>query len=312
MRLAILFPGQGSQSVGMLSGFAGNAAVSAVMEQASDALGEDLSKLAEQGPAEQLNLTVNTQPVLLAASFAFYRAFCEAGGPAPVMMAGHSLGEYSALTAAGSLSLDAAVPLVRFRARAMQEAVPVGEGGMAAILGLTDEQVAQACAEARSAGAVEPVNYNCPGQVVIAGLKPAVEKACEICRGMGAKRAVLLAVSAPFHSSLLAAARDRLAGELARVEVRPSGVPVYANVDAQPHGDPQDIRRRLAEQACSPVLWSKIMSAMQDSGVTHFVECGPGRVLAGLARRCTPSIPCYSVNSAASLDAALEALSAAA
>lgn len=310
MRLAILFPGQGSQSVGMLSGFAGNKTVAAVMEQASAALGEDLVKLAQEGPAEQLNLTVNTQPVLLAASYAFYEAFREAGGPEPALMAGHSLGEYSALTASGALSLEEAVPLVRFRARVMQEAVPVGKGGMAAILGLKDEQVEEACAKVASEGAVEPVNYNCPGQVVIAGLKGAVARACEICREMGAKRAVELAVSAPFHSSLLAPARDRLAEELARTRVRSCEVPVYANVNAQLHEGPDEIREALARQACSPVQWVGIMRAMQEAGVTHFVECGPGRVLAGLAKRCAPSIPCYSVNSAESLAATLEALSA--
>lgn len=312
MRLAILFPGQGSQSVGMLSGFAGNAAVASVMERASAALGEDLVQLASEGPAEKLNLTVNTQPVLLAVSVAFYEAFREAGGPEPALMAGHSLGEYSALTAAGSLALEDAVPLVRFRARVMQEAVPVGKGGMAAILGLPDEAVAAACAEAAAEGAVEPVNYNCPGQVVIAGLKPAVARACEICREKGAKRAVELAVSAPFHSSLLAPARDQLAQELARVSVRPAEVPVYANVDAGIHGEPDSIRSLLARQACSPVQWVSIMRAMKEAGVTHMVECGPGRVLAGLARRCVPEIPCYGVNSAESLGAALKALAEAA
>lgn len=310
MRLAILFPGQGSQSVGMLSGFAGNKTVAAVMEQASAALGENLVKLAQEGPAEQLNLTVNTQPVLLAASYAFYEAFREAGGPEPALMAGHSLGEYSALTAAGALSLEEAVPLVRFRARVMQEAVPVGKGGMAAILGLKDEQVKEACEKAAFEGAVEPVNYNCPGQVVIAGLKGAVARACEICREMGAKRAVELAVSAPFHSSLLAPARDALAEELARTRVRACEVPVYANVNAKLHEGPDAIREALARQACSPVQWVGIMRAMQEAGVTHFVECGPGRVLAGLAKRCAPSIACYSVNSAESLAATLEALSA--
>ena len=310
MRLAILFPGQGAQSVGMLSGFAGNKTVASVMERSSDALGEDLVKLAQEGPAELLNLTVNTQPVLLAASYAFYEAFREAGGPEPALMAGHSLGEYSALTASGALSLEEAVPLVRFRARVMQEAVPVGKGGMAAILGLKDEQVEEACAKAAEVGAVEPVNYNCPGQVVIAGLKAAVARACELCREMGAKRAVELAVSAPFHSSLLAPARDRLTEELARTRVRPCGIPVYANVNAALHAGPDEIREALARQACSPVQWVKIMRAMQEAGVTHFVECGPGRVLSGLAKRCAPSIPCYSVNSAESLSAALEALSA--
>lgn len=309
MRLAILFPGQGSQSVGMLSGFTGNAAAESVMRRAGEALGEDLVRLCSEGPADKLNLTVNTQPALLAASVAFYEAYREAGGPEPAVMAGHSLGEYSALTAAGSLELEEAVPLVRFRARAMQEAVPVGRGGMAAILGLSDEDVRAACAEASAAGVVEPVNFNCPGQVVIAGISEALERACELCRQKGAKRALRLAVSAPFHSSLLKPARDRLAQRLESTGVKPCRIPVYANVDARLHTTPEAIRGALARQACSPVLWSSIMAEMKRAGVTHMIECGPGRVLSGLARRCVPDIPCYSVSSEETLEAALRAIS---
>ena len=312
MRLAILFPGQGSQSVGMLSGFAGNTAVSETVERAGEALGEDLAKMIAEGPAERLNLTVNTQPVMLAASVAFYGALRAAGAPEPCCMAGHSLGEYSALTAAGALSLEDAVPLVRFRARAMQEAVPVGAGGMAAIIGLPDGAVAEACREASAKGTVEPANFNSPGQIVIAGLKAGLEEACRLCKEKGAKRAIPLAVSAPFHSSLLAPARDRLESKLAEVPVAIPRYDVIANVDARSHGSPDEIRSALARQACSPVQWVRTMNEMKARGVTHMIECGPGRVLTGLARRCVPGIPCYPVNSEDSLCAALEALSAAA
>ena len=301
MRLAILFPGQGSQSVGMLSGFAGNDAVARVMARSSEALGEDLEKLISEGPAEKLGLTVNTQPVMLACSVAFYEAAREAGIPEPA----------SALTAAGAFRLEDAVPLVRFRAQAMQEAVPVGLGGMAAIIGLADDAVEAVCREASEAGVVEPVNFNSPGQVVIAGVKAAVERACELARTAGAKRALPLAVSAPFHSSLLAPARDRLAARLAEVAIAEPRVPVIANVDAAQHGSADSIRDALARQACSPVQWVKTMHEMEKLGVTHMIECGPGKVLTGLARRCVPSIPCYPVHSAETLEAALQSLSAA-
>lgn len=219
MTFAFVFPGQGSQSVGMLNAFADHPAVAATLAEASDALGQDIGKLIAEGPADELNLTTNTQPVMLTAAVAVYRAWQAAGGPVPTVVAGHSLGEYSALVAAGAIAFKDAVPLVRFRAKAMQEAVPVGEGGMAAILGLSDDDVRAACAEASIAGVVEAVNFNAPAQVVIAGAKAAVEKACEVAKAKGAKRALPLPVSAPFHSSLLKPASDRLRDYLASVTV---------------------------------------------------------------------------------------------
>lgn len=238
MRIAFVFPGQGSQSVGMLSGFADNAVVADYMARANAALGEDLVKLIAEGPAEVLSLTVNTQPALLAASAAFYEAWIAAGGRRPDVMAGHSLGEYSALTSAGTFAFEDAVKLVRFRAQAMQEAVPVGVGGMAAVIGLDDEAVIEACREASAVGPVEPVNFNSPGQVVIAGRSDGLAKAVELLKARGCRRAIPLAVSGPFHSSLLAPAGERLAKHLAEVKVSAPSVPVYANVTAQLHTYP--------------------------------------------------------------------------
>ena len=238
MTFAFVFPGQGSQSVGMLNAFADHPAVAATLAEASDALGQDIGKLIAEGPAEELNLTTNTQPVMLTAAVAVYRAWQAAGGPTPTVVAGHSLGEYSALVAAGAIAFKDAVPLVRFRAKAMQEAVPVGEGGMAAILGLSDDDVRAACAEASVAGVVEAVNFNAPAQVVIAGAKAAVEKACEIAKAKGAKRALPLPVSAPFHSSLLKPASDRLREYLANVTINAPIVPVINNVDVAVVNDP--------------------------------------------------------------------------
>ncbi len=312
MRLAVVFPGQGSQSVGMLAGFEDNAAVQSVMERAEEALGEDLRRLIAEGPAEKLNLTVNTQPVMLAVSVAFFEAVKAAGLPAPVLAAGHSLGEYSALTAAGAISLEDAVPLVRFRASAMQEAVPAGTGGMTAVIGLTDEAVAEACREASVLGPVEAVNFNSPGQVVIAGANDALAKAGDICREKGAKRVLSLPVSAPFHSSMLRPASEKLSERLASVDIRMPAVPVIANVDASVYQTPDEIRAKLALQACSAVQWVKTLQKMKEEGVTHMVECGPGRVLAGLARRTVPDIVCLSVNSAGSMAETLEKLAAAA
>jgi [acyl-carrier-protein] S-malonyltransferase len=272
MKIAFVFPGQGSQSVGMLASFADSAPAQGVIRRADAALGLPLSKLMADGPAEDLALTVNTQPAMLAASVAMYAAWRDAGGPAPAVMAGHSLGEYSALTAAGVFTLDEAVQLVRFRAQAMQEAVPVGTGTMAAILGLTDEQVAQACAEAGQGEVVEPVNFNAPAQVVIAGHKAAVDRACEAAKRLGAKRALPLAVSAPFHSSLLKPASEKLAQRLAQTAMQAPQVPVINNI-----------------------------AKMAAEGVTHVVECGPGRVLSGLTRRIAPSLESLNIVDAASL-----------
>ncbi|WP_343655245.1 ACP S-malonyltransferase [Cupriavidus sp.] len=287
MKFAFVFPGQGSQSVGMLNAFADNPIVRATLEEASTALGQDIGKLIAEGPAEDLNLTTNTQPVMLTAAVAVYRAWLDAGGPAPALVAGHSLGEYSALVAAGVIPFADAVPLVRFRAQAMQEAVPVGEGGMAAILGLSDDDVRAACAEAAAAGAgvVEAVNFNAPAQVVIAGNKGAVEKACEIAKAKGAKRALPLPVSAPFHSSLLKPASDRLRERMAGLAFSAPAIPLVNNVDVAIVNDPAQIKDALVRQAAAPVRWVECVQKMAAEGVTHVIECGPGKVLAGMTKR---------------------------
>ncbi|KJJ99239.1 ACP S-malonyltransferase [Burkholderiaceae bacterium 26] len=305
MTFAFVFPGQGSQSVGMLNAFADHPAVAATLAEASDALGQDIGKLIAEGPAEELNLTTNTQPVMLTAAVAVYRAWQAAGGPTPTVVAGHSLGEYSALVAAGAIAFKDAVPLVRFRAKAMQEAVPVGEGGMAAILGLSDDDVRAACAEASVAGVVEAVNFNAPAQVVIAGAKAAVEKACEIAKAKGAKRALPLPVSAPFHSSLLKPASDRLREYLASVTVNAPVIPVINNVDVAVVSDPAAIKDALVRQAASPVRWVEAVQKMKADGVTRVVECGPGKVLAGLVKRIDGEIVGDAIFDPASLEAVL-------
>ena len=305
MTFAFVFPGQGSQSVGMLNAFADHPAVVATLAEASDALGQDIGKLIAEGPAEELNLTTNTQPVMLTAAVAVYRAWQAAGGPTPTVVAGHSLGEYSALVAAGAIAFKDAVPLVRFRAKAMQEAVPVGEGGMAAILGLSDDDVRAACAEASGAGVVEAVNFNAPAQVVIAGARAAVEKACEIAKAKGAKRALPLPVSAPFHSSLLKPASDRLREYLANVTVNAPVIPVINNVDVAVVNDPATIKDALVRQAASPVRWVETVQKMKTDGVTRVVECGPGKVLAGLVKRIDGEIVGDAIFDPASLEAVL-------
>jgi [acyl-carrier-protein] S-malonyltransferase len=308
MKVAFVFPGQGSQSVGMLKPFAGNAAVEDVVRRASDALGQDIGRLIAEGPAEALNLTINTQPCMLTAAYAVFAAWRAAGGRMPDVMAGHSLGEYTALTAAQALRLEDAVLLVRFRAQAMQEAVPVGTGGMAAILGLTDEQVRQACAEAAGAEVVEAVNFNAPSQVVIAGHKAAVERACEVAKRLGAKRTLPLPVSAPFHSSLLKPASERLRERLADVALAPPVVPVINNVDVASETDPARIRDALARQAASPVRWTETIAKMAADGVTHIVEIGPGKVLSGLTKRIAPDVESLSIGDPAALQDALAKL----
>ncbi|MGN5353110.1 ACP S-malonyltransferase [Ralstonia sp. L16] len=305
MTFAFVFPGQGSQSVGMLNAFAEHPAVAATLAEASDALGQDIGKLIAEGPAEELNLTTNTQPVMLTAAVAVYRAWQAAGGPTPTVVAGHSLGEYSALVAAGAIAFKDAVPLVRFRAKAMQEAVPVGEGGMAAILGLSDDDVRAACAEASVAGVVEAVNFNAPAQVVIAGAKAAVEKACEIAKAKGAKRALPLPVSAPFHSSLLKPASDRLREYLASVTVNAPVIPVINNVDVAVLNDPAAIKDALVRQAASPVRWVETVQKMKADGISRVVECGPGKVLAGLVKRIDGEIVGDAIFDPASLEAVL-------
>ncbi len=308
MTFAFVFPGQGSQSVGMLNAFADHPAVAATLAEASDALGQDIGKLIAEGPADELNLTTNTQPVMLTAAVAVYRAWQAAGGPVPTVVAGHSLGEYSALVAAGAIAFKDAVPLVRFRAKAMQEAVPVGEGGMAAILGLSDDDVRAACAEASIAGVVEAVNFNAPAQVVIAGAKAAVEKACEVAKARGAKRALPLPVSAPFHSSLLKPASDRLRDYLASVTVSAPSIPVINNVDVAVVSDPVAIKDALVRQAASPVRWVEAVQKMKADGITRVVECGPGKVLAGLTKRIDGDIVGDAIFDPASLEAVLAQL----
>jgi len=307
-RVAFVFPGQGSQSVGMLGAFADSAVVGDIVRRASEALGEDIGRMIGEGPAERLELTVNTQPCLLTASYAIYAAWRAAGGLPPALMAGHSLGEYTALVAAEAIRLEQAVPLVRFRAQVMQEAVPVGVGAMAAILGLDDGRVIEACAEAAGDEVVEAVNFNAPAQIVIAGHRAAVARACDVSRRLGAKRAVTLAVSVPFHSSLLASAADRLRVRLASVDVRSPSVPVINNVDVAMESDPQRVKDALARQAAGPVRWTQIIQAMSERGITHVVECGPGKVLSALTRRIAPGLQSLSVSDPDSLRQALSAL----
>jgi len=308
MKIAFVFPGQGSQSVGMLDAWAGNAAVADVVSRAGAALDQDLGALIAQGPAEQLNLTTNTQPAMLTAGVACFEAWRAAGGRMPDIVAGHSLGEYAALTAAGALALEDAVRLVRVRADAMQTAVPVGTGAMAAILGLDDDAVRAACAQAAQGEVVEAVNFNAPAQVVIAGHKAAVERACEAAKAAGAKRALLLQVSAPFHSSLLKPAADVLAGALAQAELRSPAIPVLNNVDVAEAAEPDAIRDALVRQAWHPVRWVETLQAMKRQGVTHVIECGPGKVLAGLTKRIDSELVGLAITDPASLEAALAAI----
>ncbi len=310
MKLAFVFPGQGSQAVGMLNDMVDLPVVKHTIIEASDALGVDLLDMMQNGPAEALNLTVNTQPVMLTASVAFYRAWLEAGGVQPDIMAGHSLGEYSALTAANVLSLTDAVKLVRLRAEAMQNAVPVGVGGMAAILGIDDEVVKQVCAEAQAATGeiVEAVNFNSPGQVVIAGHKGAVEKACELAKAAGAKRALVLPVSAPFHSTLLKPAAEKLQAALAELTLNAPTIPVVNNVDVLVQNDVAAIKDALVRQAWHPVRWVECVQYIAEQGVTDMVECGPGKVLAGLAKRIDARLTGHALVNQESLAAIRAAL----
>ncbi|NLJ51153.1 MAG: ACP S-malonyltransferase [Alcaligenaceae bacterium] len=308
-KLAFVFPGQGSQSVGMLDSWADNDAVKAVMAEASQALGQDLTALVAEGPAEDLNLTTNTQPVMLASSYAMYQAYLAAGGKAPELAAGHSLGEYTALTAAGSMTLSDAVRLVRVRADAMQSAVPVGQGGMAAILGLDDEAVLKVCQEASTDDSfVEAVNFNAPAQVVVAGHKEAIERICVLAKDAGARRALPLPVSAPFHSRLLEPAAQVLSGALAEIELQRPAMPVINNVDVNTADAPEEIVDALVRQAWHPVRWVETIRKMKEAGVTHVVECGPGKVLNGLIKRIEPDLVVLNITDPASLEATLTAL----
>lgn len=308
MKLALVFPGQGSQAVAMMQPFASTQVVIDTFAEASDALNQDLWKLVAEGPVEQLSATVNTQPVMLTAGVALYRAWQAAGGPVPSMLAGHSLGEYSALVAAGVIAFKDAVPLVRFRAQAMQEAVPMGTGAMAAILGLDDDAVRAACVESAQGEVVEAVNFNAPSQVVIAGNKAAVERGAAACKARGAKRALMLPVSAPFHSSLLKPAADRLADYMKNVSFAVPTIPVVNNVDVAVVNDPAAIKAALARQACSPVRWVEVIKHLAGAGVTHVAECGPGKVLAGMTTRIDKSLLGFAIIDPASLAQTLEAL----
>jgi [acyl-carrier-protein] S-malonyltransferase len=310
-KFAFLFTGQGAQAVGMLNGFAGNKVVADTVAEASDALGMDIGRVIADGPKEDLDLTTNTQPVMLTAAVAVYRAWIAAGGKTPSVMAGHSLGEYSALVAAGVIPFKDAVPLVRFRAQSMQEAVPVGQGGMAVVLGLSADDVRAVCAEAQAAvpgEVVEAVNFNEPTQIVIAGHNGAIDKACEIAKAKGAKRAMKLAVSAPFHSSLLRPASDRLRDYMAGLEFGTPQVDVINNVDVAVNKDPELIKDALVRQAAGPVRWVETMQAMAGSGITQVIECAPSRTLIGMAKRIDPVLVGEALVDQESLERVLSAL----
>ncbi|QRX83345.1 ACP S-malonyltransferase [Glaciimonas sp. PAMC28666] len=308
IKFAFVFPGQGSQAVGMLNGFSDNKIVRDTVAEASEALQFDLARLIAEGPKEDLDLTTNTQPVMLTAAVAFYRAWLDAGGSVPSIVAGHSLGEYSALVAARVIKFKDAVPLVRFRALAMQQAVPVGQGGMAAILGLSDDDVRAVCAEAAQGEVVEAVNYNAPAQVVIAGHKAAVERACEAAKAKGAKRALSLPVSAPFHSSLLVPASNRLREYMEGLTFDIPQITLINNVDVATPSDAASIKDALVRQAASPVRWVETVKKMGASGMTHVIECGPGKVLSGLTRRINGELVGDAIFDQASLDKVLTLL----
>jgi [acyl-carrier-protein] S-malonyltransferase len=315
MRVAFVFPGQGSQSVGMLAALAAaSGIVRDTFAEASAALGYDLWKLVQEGPAEELNRTECTQPAMLAAGVATWRFWREAGGRTPGIVCGHSSGEFTALVCAGALEFSAAIELVAFRARAMQEAVPLGSGAMAAILGLEDAAVLAACSEAAGDGIVEAVNFNGPNQVVIAGDRAAVQRAIQAASARGAKRAVLLPVSVPSHSSLMEPAARRLGERLAGIELRAPGIAYLSAVDAAMHSDPEDIRALLARQLARPVRWGDAVRAMLATGVQALIECGPGKVLTGLNRRIErrADLACLALEDPAAIKAVLTASAGAA
>jgi len=306
-QFAMVFPGQGSQVVGMLADLAAeNPAVENTFREASAALGYDLWQLTQQGPAEELNKTWQTQPALLAASVAIYRVWQEKGGKAPAMMAGHSLGEYSALVCAGVLDFAEAIKLVELRGKLMQEAVPEGTGAMQAIIGLDDASIQQACEESAQGQVVSPVNFNSPGQVVIAGNKEAVERAGAACKAAGAKRALPLPVSVPSHCALMKPAADKLAVALESITFNAPTFPVVNNVDVKCETSPEAIRSALVRQLYSPVRWTGCVELMAAQGVTSLLEVGPGKVLTGLTKRIVDTLTAAAVNDPASLSAAIE------
>jgi [acyl-carrier-protein] S-malonyltransferase len=304
MKLAMLFPGQGSQAVGMLKGYEGLPELASVRAEAAAVLGSDFVRLLDEGPAESLNQTINTQPAMVTAGYAAYRAWRALGGVQPAVLAGHSLGEYTALVAAGAIAFKDCLPLVRFRAQSMQEAVPEGKGAMAAILMLEDAKVIEACTEA--GGEVQAVNFNAPGQVVIAGEKDAVARAIEACRAKGAKRVMPLPVSAPFHSTLMKPAAEKLKAYLASCALSTPAIAVVNNVDVAIETQPHKIRDALVRQAASPVRWVETIARMREMGVTHIMECGPGKVLAGMTRRIWPEIQSFALADRSSLEQALK------
>ncbi|MDR0996942.1 MAG: ACP S-malonyltransferase [Zoogloeaceae bacterium] len=302
MTFAFVFPGQGSQSVGMMGAYGDAAILRSTFDEASDALGEDLWAMAAEGPAEVLAQTVNTQPLMLTADIAVWRLWREKGGKLPAAVAGHSLGEYAALVAAGALDFKVAVPLVRLRAAAMQEAVPLGTGAMAAVMGLADEGVIAACQESAGDEVVEAVNFNAKGQVVIAGHKAAVERAMVAAKAGGAKIVKALPVSAPFHASIMKPAADKLAEALKNVEIQTPEIPLINNVDVAQESDPARIREALYRQAYHPVRWVETIQKMADQGITQVVECGPGKVLAGLTKRCAEGVAGIALSDLAAID----------
>ena len=302
-KIAFVFPGQGSQSVGMMSGFGDAPVIKDTFVEASDLLKTDLWKMATEGPAEDMAQTVNTQPLMLTAGIASWRLWRNEGGAMPAYFAGHSLGEYSALVAAEVIQFSAAVPLVRFRAKAMQDAVPAGEGGIAAILGLDDTAVLAACAEAAQGEIVELANFNSPAQYVISGTRTAVERAIEITKANGAKRALMLAMSVPAHSSLMKPAADQLRQLIDKTVFSSPRSPVIQNFDVASFSDPAAIKDALIRQLSGPVRWIEIIKAFADAGVKHVIECGPGRVLVGLNKRIDERIHAASIHDRASLDA---------
>lgn len=306
-QFAFVFPGQGSQSLGMLADLAAQyPIVEATFSEASSVLGYDLWQLVQQGPAEELNKTWQTQPALLAASVAIFRIWQQQGGKMPAIMAGHSLGEYSALVCAGVLDFQAAIRLVELRGKLMQEAVPEGTGAMSAIIGLDNAAIAKACEESAQGQVVSPVNFNSPGQVVIAGNKEAVERAGSACKAAGAKRALPLPVSVPSHCALMKPAADKLAVALQDITFSAPQVPVVNNVDVRAESDPEAIRSALVRQLYSPVRWTESVEFMAAQGVTSLLEVGPGKVLTGLTKRIVDTLTAAAVNDAASLTAALE------
>ncbi len=307
-KFAFVFPGQGSQSRGMMSGYADFPVVRNAFAEASDVLKQDLWKLVEEGSDADLNATVNTQPIMLTAGVAVYRAWQGQGGARPAMMAGHSLGEYAALVAAGALSFADALPLVRYRAQCMQQAVPEGVGGIAAILGLDDDAVRAVCAEGAQGEVLEAVNFNSPGQVVIAGNRAAVERGMELAKAMGAKRAIMLPMSVPSHCSLLKGAAEQLRNYLGDVAMQVPAVPVLHNADVKSYADGASIKDALVRQLYSPVRWVETVLEFGKQGITHNVECAPGKVLAGLNKRIDTNQQASAINDGAALKLALATL----